>query len=130
MISHTPSLSVSAARPRLPLFLLVAASAWMALALVCGLSSVNPALGQSLKTELSNGNVGERYDGYLQARNNSAQSLVNSINAQRKKLYEKRAKELGQPVSVVGKVYAKELYDRAAGGTWFLLEGDVWSQKP
>ncbi len=130
MSSHISTLPISAAPRRLSLFLLLAASGWMALALVFGFSSVSPALGQSLKTELSNGNVGERYDGYLQARNNSAQSLVNSINAQRKTLYEKRAKELGQPVSVVGKVYAKELYDRAASGTWFLLEGDVWSQKP
>ncbi len=130
MSSTNTTLTVSAARPQLPRPLLLAASLLMALALVFGLAQTSPVMAASLKTELANGNVGERWDGYLEARNPSAQGLVNSVNAKRKQLYEKRAKELNQPASVVGTVYAKELYDRAKRGTWFLSKSGAWSQKP
>lgn len=130
MSSSNPALSLGAARPRLPTIALFVAAIWMALALVAGLSSINPAMGQSLKSELQNGNVGERWDGYLEARNASAQGLVNNVNAKRRKLYEKRAKELNQSVAVVGQVFAKELYDRARSGTWFKLQNGSWTQKP
>ncbi len=130
MSSLNTSLSMTDTRPRLPLLILFAASFWMALALVCGLSSVNPAMGQSVKSELRNGNAGEGYDGFLIARKPSATNLVNSVNAKRRKVYEKRAKELNQSVSVVGEVYAKELYNRARSGTWFYLKNRTWVQKP
>ncbi len=119
-----------AAGRRLPTLTLIAASIWMALVLVGGLTSINPAMAQSLKSELQNGNVGERWDGFVQARNNSAQGLVNNVNGKRKKLYEKRARELGQSPQVVGQVFAKELYDRARSGTWFLNQNGSWYQKP
>ncbi len=130
MSSSNPALSLGAKRPRLVPLALAFATVWMALALVAGLSSINPAMGQSLKSELNNGNVGERWDGYLEARNASAQGLVNSVNAKRRKLYEKRAKELNQSPAVVGQVYAKELYDRARSGTWFKKKNNSWTQKP
>lgn len=129
MSSSNPVLSRGAARPRLPSLALFFAAVWMAMALVVGLTAASPAVAQSLKAELANGNVGERWDGYLEARNPSAQGLVNSVNAKRRKLYEKRAKELNQSPAVVGQVYAKELYDRARSKTWFLMKSG-WTQKP
>ncbi|GAB5467045.1 MAG: hypothetical protein Kilf2KO_00750 [Rhodospirillales bacterium] len=130
MMIASPTATATRPDARLPRLLLILASAWMALALLGGLSTVNPAFGQSLKAELANGTVGERYDGFLEARNSSARGLVNSVNAKRRALYEKRAKELGQSVAVVGKVYAGEIYERARSGTWFLSQNQTWSQKP
>jgi len=97
--------------------------------LLSGIGLPLTAAAQSLKQRLAAGSVGEGSDGYLVARDPSAQSYVAGINAERRKIYEKRAKELGQSVAVVGKVYAKELYDRAASGTWFLTDTG-WVQKP
>ncbi|MEO1193190.1 MAG: YdbL family protein [Pseudomonadota bacterium] len=112
-----------------PLFACFAAL-FVALLLLAGQAALAPAEAQSLKSQLASGAVGERYDGYLEARNSSARSLVNSVNAKRRELYEKRAQEVGQSAEVVGKVYAKELYQRAASGTWFLTAGNTWTQKP
>lgn len=101
-----------------------------AAALACGLALAAPAAAQSLKSMLASGAVGERYDGYLEARQSSARAYVNEVNGERRKIYEKRAAELGQSVTVVGKVFAKQLYQRAASGTWFLSESGQWAQKP
>jgi uncharacterized protein YdbL (DUF1318 family) len=90
-----------------------------------------PGSGQaaSLGELLAQGKVGERYDGYVQARDGSAQGTVDQVNAKRRQLYEKRAGETGQTAEVVGKVYAAEIYKKADPGTWFLLEDGRWIQK-
>lgn len=84
---------------------------------------------QALNDLLAQGKVGERYDGYLQARDNAAAATVEQVNAKRRELYQKRAAETGQTPDVVGKVYAAEIYKKAAKGTWFLLENGSWIQK-
>lgn len=88
-----------------------------------------PALAQSLSDMLASGKVGEAFDGYLRARDGSAQGYVNGVNAKRREIYQKRASETGQTADVVGKIYAKELYDKASPGTWFLLENGSWIRK-
>ncbi len=83
----------------------------------------------SLSDMLQQGKIGERFDGYVQARDGSAQSLVDQVNAKRQQVYVKRAGETGQTADVVGKVYAAEIYKKADPGTWFLLENGNWVQK-
>jgi len=88
-----------------------------------------PGLAQSLKDLLASGQLGERFDGFVQARDGGAQGAANDINAKRLGIYQQRASESGQSVEVVGRIYAAELYDKAAPGTWFLLENGSWVQK-
>ncbi len=75
------------------------------------------------------GAVGERFDGFLVARQGSARATVDSINAQRRKIYEKRAKEAGVALEQIGRVYAEQIMKDAPNGTYFLQEGGQWVQK-
>ena len=79
------------------------------------------------------GVVGERYDGVLVVRTESAdsavRSLVDSVNAKRREIYESGAKKQGVAAQEVGKVYALELSKKAPAGTWFLGEDGKWVQK-
>jgi uncharacterized protein YdbL (DUF1318 family) len=88
-----------------------------------------PAGAQSLDALRASGAVGERFDGYAVARNASATATVNSVNAQRRKIYQQRAAATGAPVDEVGKVYAKEIFDKAPRGTWFQQPSGKWVQK-
>jgi hypothetical protein len=105
--------------------------ALLGMAVVAGAVSLLPAIGHaaSLKDLLASGAIGERYDGFVQARDGSAQGTVNEVNGKRRTLYEQRAKETGGTVDAVGRIYAAELYQKAASGTWFLLENGSWVQK-
>ncbi len=122
--------SSSDERRRLPALILAIAGIWMAVALLVGMSSVNPAMSQSLKSDLASGALGEGWNGLVVPRQNSAAGRANAINAKRMKIYKKRANETGQSVEVVGSIYAKEIYERARSGTWFLSKNNSWSQKP
>lgn len=93
------------------------------------LLAASPVLAQDLNALLASGKLGERYDGFVQARDPAVQSTANQINGKRRELYQKRASETGQTVEVVGKVYAAEIYKKAPAGTWFLLENGSWVQK-
>ena len=75
------------------------------------------------------GAVGERYDGFLVARDGGARATVDSINAQRRRIYEKRAKEAGVPLDQIGRVYAEQIMKDAPGGTYFLQESGQWVRK-
>ncbi len=87
-------------------------------------------MGQSLKQDLASGALGEGWNGLVVPRDSSASGRAQAINAKRLKIYQKRANETGQSVQVVGSIYAKEIYERARRGTWFLSKSNVWSQKP
>ena len=79
------------------------------------------------------GVVGERYDGLVVLHTDNAdsavRSLVESVNAQRREIYEKGAKKQGVSPAEVGKVYALELVQKAPRGTWFLGDDGKWVQK-
>ena len=77
------------------------------------------------------GAVGERFDGLAVVRqgDGAAKTLVAEVNAKRGKIYAERAKEKGAPAAEVGKVYAKEIAEKAPAGTWFLGEDGKWLQK-
>jgi len=87
----------------------------------------------SLDDLRASGAVGERYDGYAVVRAQGAdatvQSLVDSVNAKRRSIYQERAQKQGAPAAEVGKVYALEIAGKAPRGTWFLGEDGKWTQK-
>ena len=91
-----------------------------------------PALGAGKLDELrTSGAVGERYDGFLVVRDGGgdAKAAVKKINGQRRKIYEKRAKEAGVSVEQIGQVYAQEIMEDAPNGTYFLTQDGKWSKK-
>ncbi len=88
-----------------------------------------PVLAQSLAELRASGAVGERFDGYAVARQSSAAAAVKQVNAKRKKIYGTRAAAQGVPAGQVGRVYAKQIFDKAAPGAWFLKKNGAWMQK-
>ncbi len=92
-----------------------------------GLSA--PANAQSLNSLKASGKVGEAYDGYARARDGSVQGTVNTVNAKRRAIYNKRAGEQGISAEQVGRVYAAQIIAKAPGGTWILMENGSWRQK-
>ena len=89
-----------------------------------------PLAAQSLDALRASGAVGERYDGYAEARDASAAATVQQINAKRLEIYKKRAAEQGISAAQVGRVFATEIMQKAPSGTFFLNESGSWTQKP
>jgi uncharacterized protein YdbL (DUF1318 family) len=79
------------------------------------------------------GVIAERFDGYVMVKDNStgatAQSVVDRVNAERRAIYEARAKAQGVTASEVGQVYAGQIIQKAPKGTWFLAADGSWTQK-
>jgi len=92
-----------------------------------------PTLSQAagFKELRANGAIGERFDGFVEARDNSSavKNTVNKVNAERRQIYAKRAKEKGTTVDGVGRVYARQIFGSAPAGTFFLTEGGQWKKK-
>jgi uncharacterized protein len=105
------------------------------LGIVVLLTALSTALaaGVNLDDLRQSGVIGERYDGIAVVRGPSAdpavRSLVDSVNAKRRGIYEERAKKQGVSPVEVGKVYALEIAAKAPPGTWFLGEDGKWVQK-
>ena len=78
------------------------------------------------------GTVGEKYDGFAVLHSPSApadvKSLVDQANQERAALYKQRATDGATP-DAVGRIYAKQIFDQAPSGTWFLQESGQWLQK-
>ena len=51
------------------------------------------------------------------------------VNAQRRAVYEDRARAQGATADATGRIYAAEIIRLAPPGTWFLSEAAVWTQK-
>jgi hypothetical protein len=96
-------------------------------------SAPPPASAQTLESARASGDVGERHDGYLVARQANPSpaiaGLVAQVNAQRRGIYERRAAEQRVPAAEVGRLYAQEIAQQAPAGTWFLLENGTWRRK-
>jgi uncharacterized protein YdbL (DUF1318 family) len=77
------------------------------------------------------GAIAERFDGYVMVKNNvsGAQAVVDRVNAERRAIYEARAKEQGVTAADVGQVYAGQIIQKAPKGTWFLAADGSWTQK-
>jgi len=106
----------------------------LSLSFVCGaLSGAALAQSRPLDAPRVAGLVGEKYDGFALLRNPGApadvKSLVDQANQERAALYKQRATTDGAPADAVGRIYAKQIYDAAPAGTWFLQESGQWVQK-
>lgn len=96
----------------------------LALAMLFALGGA--AAAQSLDEMRISGAVGERYDGLLEAREQSAEAFTARVNAERLKIYADAAQEQGVSVDQVGQVYASEIMKKAPAGTWFLGPDGSW----
>ncbi|MFQ5566965.1 MAG: YdbL family protein, partial [Paracoccaceae bacterium] len=88
--------------------------------------------GGRLDAYRADGVIAERYDGYVEIRDQNAPSdaraLVADVNAKRRALYTQRADESNVPVSEVGKVFANKIAGTAPPGTYFLQPGGGYIQ--
>lgn len=79
------------------------------------------------------GVVAERYDGYVVVKDPSggsaAKTVVDKVNAERRAIYEARAKQQGVTADQVGQVYAGQIIQKAPPGTWFLAADGSWTRK-
>jgi len=86
------------------------------------------ARAESLDSLRASGQVGERFDGYAEARDGSTASFVADVNAQRRQEYERIAGQQSIPVEEVGKVAAQKIRDRLPAGAWFKGPDGGWQQ--
>lgn len=95
-----------------------------------GLSMLSlPAFAQSADALRASGAAGERWDGYLEAREPSARAAVDAINAERRRVYEQRAAQQGVSAEEVGKVYAEQIFASLPQGSWFKQANGQWVRK-
>ncbi len=87
------------------------------------------AWAQSLNDLRRSGALGERFDGYVEARDPSAQGVAGQVNAKRRAQYEKVATKEGISVDQVGRVYAPKIIAKLPAGAWYLPQGGGWTQK-
>ncbi len=108
---------------------------WALVALVTAwtvLSGGALAQGRALDGPRAQGQVAERFDGYAEVRGNAPagiRDLVNRVNAQRRAVYRRQAKSRDVSEQAVGRIYAKEIFGAAPGGTWFLQQSGKWVRK-
>ncbi len=89
-----------------------------------------PVFAQSLNSLRASGAVGEAFDGYARARApGAAAGAVQAVNAKRRAIYARRAREQGTTAAQVGRVYARQILSGAPPGTWFLEESGGWVRK-
>ena len=100
-----------------------------------GVLHATPAAAQAkpLDAPRTAGTVGERYDGYAVVRDATApadiRKLVETSNAERRKIYQDQAAATGAPAEEVGKVYASQIMAAAPAGWWFQGADGAWVQK-
>ena len=89
----------------------------------------NPyAWAASLEELRASGTIGESATGYVIARDSSAQAQADSINTQRRVIYQQKAAAQGISADQVGKVYAQEIFNTVPAGTWIQINGQ-WTKK-
>lgn len=91
--------------------------------LAVGIAIPGPGLAKTLDEYRAEGIIAERYDGLVELRVEDAPAearrIVEEVNKKRRQIYEARAREQGVPAEEVGKVYAKEILQKAPPGTYF-----------
>jgi len=82
---------------------------------------------------ISQGVVGERVDGYLGLVTGSAdaaiQRKVNEVNAKRRAVYERLARETGTTVEQVGIVTGEKQIAKTVSGAYYMDASGRWVQK-
>ncbi|MBL0010389.1 MAG: YdbL family protein [Nitrosomonas sp.] len=89
---------------------------------------IAPAWADALDNLRASGAIGETYEGYVVARDASAQAEADAINAKRKAIYQEKAAAQGIDIEQVGKVYAAEIIRKVPAGTWIQIDGQ-WRKK-
>ena len=89
-----------------------------------------PASAQDLDQLRAAGLVGERFDGYAEAIDQSYLEFVRQVNGKRHQIYSARAAEQGVAVDQVGRVYASQIIQQSPSGTQLLKEDGTWATKP
>ena len=89
-----------------------------------------PVAAQSRDQLRASGAIGERFDGYAEARDPSVTAQVQQINVKRRQIYQQRAAEQGVPAAQVGRLYAQQIIGDSPSGTFILQENGSWTQKP
>jgi uncharacterized protein YdbL (DUF1318 family) len=101
--------------------------------LLSAVGAIAPAKADDaqLNSLRAQGVIAERFDGYVMVKNNAggAQAVVDRVNAERRAIYEARAKEQGVTAAEVGQVYAGQIIQKAPKGTWFLAADGSWTQR-
>ncbi len=90
----------------------------------------SPALALDLDTAKARGLVGENANGYIGAVQSSGEvnTLVKSINAQRKAHYQDISRKNGTPLGTVEKLAGEKLINRAPRGQ-YINRGAGWVKK-
>ncbi len=121
------TISSSVAGHRFPCLFVAFLIAWAVLA------GAALAQGRALDPPRAAGQVAERFDGFAMVRDRGApasvRDLVNRINGQRRAHYRRQAKSRGVSAEAVGRIYAREIFSAAPGGTWLLRESGQWVRK-
>lgn len=91
------------------------------------------AFAVDLDTARNSGLVGERPDGYIgspaASPSGDVQTLISSINAQRKAEYQRIAASNGQSIDVVQKLAGAKLIERAGSGQYVMTPSGQWVKK-
>ena len=92
-----------------------------------------PALAETLDGARAKGLVGERPDGYVGAvvsPSADIQSLITTVNTQRRAKYEQIAKQKGVPVEQIGALTAEKIVQDNLQPGWFYMDtGGNWVKK-
>lgn len=98
--------------------------------LIVALLLASPALALNLDEAKSLGLVGEKFNGYVGVVKRSAgvDSLVSSINAQRKAHYQEISKKNGTSLGNVEKLAGQKLINRTPSGQ-YIDSGSGWVRK-
>ena len=107
-------------------------AAILAIVLLPMTAPLSTGLASPLEDYRAQGVIGERFDGFAEARpgaSRAARDFVADINGKRRKVYAERAKEQGVGADQVGRVYARGIIEKLPAGTWIKLESGEWRQK-
>lgn len=101
--------------------------------IVCVTAPVAAAGDPQIDAAISQGIVGERMDGYLGLVTGSAdaaiQRKVSEVNAKRRALYERLARETGTTVEQVGIVTGEKQVANTASGAYYMNGSGQWVRK-
>ena len=105
-----------------------------AFALLCSLVLfTSSAFALSLDEAKAKGDIGEKHNGYVAAVSSSPsaeiKALVESVNTERRKIYEGIAKGNGSPLSAVETLAAKKAFEKAPSGVFLESSSGGWAKK-
>ena len=90
-----------------------------------------PVSAMDLQQARSQGILGEKSDGYVNAMQSdaNAQKLASDVNNRRRQEYERISKENGQPVDVVAKLAAAQIISKLPAGAMYQGDDGSWKKR-